>query len=100
MKFQKTVEFDLYVVGDQLMEGVIYLVDLAIDDESRLICTGAQPHKDSIPGIVGLCGPDGVDHWRKQVLAHFKNKDEVAQGLIEAMTDEEWDEFQEYLIDW
>lgn len=98
MKFQKTVPFDLYAIGDRVMEDVIYNVDLAINDENHVICTGASASDDAIAYLVHLGGKGGPNYWKEQVLAYFENEDNCAEELGEAMSGEEFNKFEDALM--
>ena len=98
MKFTKTVAFDLYRIGDRMMEGVIYFVDLAITDDNKIICTGAVPDIDALPYLEAIGGPGVADHWAKQVLEHFSTEAECGEALGEEMSPDEWDEFEDILM--
>ena len=99
MKFQKTVEFDLYELGgDSAMQDVIYNVDLVIDAVDNIFCTSAQAHEDAIPYLTHLGGPGCVGHWQQRVLEHFQNEANCAEVLGEAMTGEEFNEFEDALM--
>lgn len=98
MKFEKTIKFDLYAIGDRVMEDVIFYVDIVINDDNSIICTGAVPDIDCVPYIKSLGGDGAVDHWEKQVLEHFDDEATCAEELGEAMTDEEYAEWESVLL--
>jgi predicted RNA-binding protein len=98
MKFQKTIKFDLYVIGDRVMEDVIYFVDLEITDDNAIICTGAVPDIDCVGYIESLGGPGAVQHWEKQVLEHFDDEATCSEELGEAMTEEEYEQWEAVLM--
>ena len=97
MKLQKTIKFDLYAIGDRVMEDVIYHVDLEIRDDDSIICTGARPDEDAIPYLESIGGKGAVEHWEQQVLEHFENEDDCAEELGESMTAEEFAEWEHIL---
>lgn len=98
MKLQKTIKFDLYRIGDRVMEDVIFYVDLEIRDDNSIVCTGAVPDIDCIPYMESLGGKGAVEHWEQQVLEHFDNEADCAEELGEAMTQEEYDEWEPILL--
>ena len=98
MKLQKTIKFDLYAIGDRVMEDVIYHVDLEIRDDDSIICTGARPDEDAIPYLESIGGKGAVAHWEQQVLEHFENEDDCAEELGESMTAEEFAEWEHILV--
>ena len=99
MKFQKTVEFDLYELGGTAaMQDVIYLVDFAISADNLVFCTEAQPHEDAIAYLTQLGGAGTPGFWQQRVLEHFENEANCAETLGEAMTDEEFNEFEDALM--
>ena len=98
MKLYKTIEFDIYELGGRAMEDVIFLVDFAISEDNRIFCTNAKPHEDAIAYLTHIGGAGAPDHWQRQVLAHFKNEDNAAEALGEAMTPEEFTEFEDALM--
>jgi len=98
MKFQKTIKFDLYAIGDRAMEDVIFHVDLEIRDDNSIICTGARPDEDAIPYLESIGGKGAVEHWEQQVLEHFENEDDCAEELGESMTEEEFAQWEHVLL--
>ncbi len=98
MKLYKTVEFNLYELGGRAMEDVIFLVDFAISEDDSIFCTGAQPHEDAIAYLTHLGGAGAPGHWRQQVLSHFQNEANCAEALGEAMTEDEYEEFEDALM--
>lgn len=98
MKFTKTIKFDLYAIGDRVMEDVIFFVDLAITDDNKIICTSAVPDIDCVPYITSLGGAGAVDHWEKQVLEHFDDEATCAEELGEVMSEEEYNKFEGILL--
>ena len=98
MKFEKTVKFDLYPIGDRLMEGVIFHVDIEIRDDNSIVCTGAVPDIDAIPYLESLGGKGAVEHWEQRVLEHFDDEDTCAEELGEAMSEEEYEQWESVLM--
>ena len=98
MKFQKTISFDLYTIGDRVMEDVIFFVDLEIRDDNSVICTSAVPDIDCVPYIESLGGKGAVDHWEQQVLEHFDDEATCSEELGEAMTEEEYEKWESVLL--
>ena len=97
-KFEKTVPFDLYQIGDRVMEDVIYNVDIVIDGADNIFCTSVQAHPDAIPYLESLGGPSVVGHWQQRVLEHFQDEANCAEELGEAMTEDEFNEFESILM--
>lgn len=97
-KLEKTIPFDLYQIGDRVMEGVIYLVDIAITEDDKIICTGALAHEDSVTYLQHIGGAATVEHWRQEVLSFFENEDDCAEILGESMTEEEFAEWEHILL--
>ena len=98
MKFQKTVVYDLYEIGDRVMENVIYHVDLEIRDDNSIVCTSAVPDIDAIPYLKHIGGQGAVDHWTQRVLEYLNDEDTCAEVLGEAMTDEEYKHWESVLL--
>lgn len=98
MKLYKTIEFDIYELGGRAMEDVIFLVDFAISEDNSIFCTGANPHEDAIAYLTHIGGAGAPGHWQQQVLSHFQNEDNCAEALGEAMTPEEFNEFEDALM--
>ena len=70
--FTKTVEFDAYVIGDRIMEGVIFDVDITLYADGSTTYTEARPHDEDVESWCKQLGGEGaVKHWCDQVTEHF-----------------------------
>ena len=98
MKFKKTISFNCYEIGDRYMEDVIFFVDLEITDDDEIIATSVVPDIDCIPYMEMIGGAGCPDHWQKQVVEHFKEEATAAEHLGEAMTEDEFNEFENILM--
>lgn len=99
MKFTKTVEFDLYTLGDKPVEGVMFNVDLAITDENKCICTNATPDEMGRMFLERIGGPGAPDYWKGKVIKYFQDESHVFEELGENMTDEEYNQWESILMD-
>jgi hypothetical protein len=99
MKFKKTIHYDAYSIGDRLMEGVLFDVDITLDEDGTTTAGPARPHDDNVTSwCERLGGAGGVKHWCDQVDDVFTNSDDRLEELGEAMSDDEWDKYEEIFI--
>jgi len=98
MKFTKTIKFDLYSIGDRMMEDVIYHVDLAITEDNKIIATGATIEEDCIGYVTSLGGKGAIKHWEEAVLSHFEEEATAAEELGEHMSEEEYEAWEDVLM--
>lgn len=98
MKFKKTISFNCYEIGDRAMEDVIFFVDLEITDDDKIVATSVVPDIDCIPYMEKLGGKGCPDHWQKEVTAYFEDEAIAAEALGEAMTEDEFAEFEHALM--
>ena len=97
-KFEKTVPFNLYEIGDRPLEDVIYNVTIVINDTDKIFVTSVEAQEDAIPYLESLGGPATVGFWQQRVLEHFQNEANTAEVLGEAMTEDEFNEFEDALM--
>ena len=97
-KFEKTIPYDLYAIGDRAMEDVIYNVHIVIDGANNIFCTSAQVDEDCIGYLESIGGKGAVGHWQQRVLEHFQDERNTSEELGEAMTDEEYKEWESVLM--
>ena len=98
MKFTKTIKFDLYTIGDRMMEDVIYHVDIAITDDNKIVATGAKIDEDCIGYVTSLGGKGAIKHWEEAVMVHFEEEATASEELGEQMTEEEYEKWESVLM--
>lgn len=95
----KTVEYDAYAIGDRTMEGVMFNVDVTLNADGTSTASPARPKDISVERwCQRLGGPGGLKHWCDQVDQVFTDEDTRLEELGEAMTDEEYDKYEDILL--
>ena len=103
MKFQKTINFDMYTVGDRLMDGVQMKITLGITDDDKCVFVETNFTEDDKNWLRSLGGEGAIQHWANIIKDHFDIsqpycKWNASEELAEHMTDEEYEQFEEILM--
>lgn len=97
--FTKTIQYDAYAIGDRIMEGVLFDVDITLNADGTSTAGPARPHDEDAANWCKQLGGDGaVKHWCDQVDNVFANEDDRLEGLGESMSADEYDKYEEFLI--